>query len=133
MRRSILLFSYRFTTFNNTCDNITTKSNISHCFIDKLQEGFVYLMHGFSVEPNKEVYRTLKGNIQVFIQYVPNYRYHHTANTFTFLLLLYKGKMVRIQLYGVLLTYVNWKYIKICGVRFWIIVVKFMIKYTTTS
>lgn len=38
----------------------TVRNNISHCFIGKLQEGFVYSMRDFTVKPNKEEYRIIK-------------------------------------------------------------------------
>ena len=41
--------------------------------------------------------------------------------------------MVKIQLGGILLNYLNGKYIKICGVRFWITIVSFIIKYTSNN
>ncbi|XP_071697351.1 replication factor A protein 1-like [Rutidosis leptorrhynchoides] len=40
----------------------TAKSNVAHCFINKLQEGCVYSIGMFSVIPNKNEYRILKDN-----------------------------------------------------------------------
>lgn len=37
------------------------KCNISHNFVDKLQEGIVYSIKGFTVQPNKDEYWIIKG------------------------------------------------------------------------
>ena len=38
----------------------TSKANVSHNFIDKLKDGFIYSIKAFNVIPNKDDYRVLK-------------------------------------------------------------------------